>query len=171
MQKCNKKIINAKKKLPKTSTNFIQTDLEPSFTNRNTHIAITHLKNSKAMDTDKIYNIYLKHLGHNAISAITQVFNHSWLHSIIPAIWKQPHIIPIIKPNKALPQPSSYRPISLLCTLGKLLEKLICIRIKTHLPTSYIQHGFKKNHFNTTLPTNLSTHPRWFQPKSTALPL
>ena len=104
---------------------------------------------------DKISNIHLKHLGHNAILAITQVFNHSWLYNSIPAIWKQTHVIPLLKPNKPPTHPSSFRPISLLCTLSKLLERLICTRIKPQLPTSHTQHGFKKEHYTTTLLKNL----------------
>jgi hypothetical protein len=41
----------------------------------------------------------------------------------IPNIWKRANIILLLKPKKNKHHPSSYRPISLLSCLGKLLEK------------------------------------------------
>ena len=72
--------------------------------------------------------------------------------------------MPILKPNKSLTQPSSYRPISLLCTLCKLLEKLICTRIKSHLPISH--NTVSRSLLHHLAHKHNSTYPRWFQPKS-----
>ena len=47
----------------------------------------------------------------------------------VPKIWRQALVIAIPKPKKPLNDPQSYRPISLLCTPFKLLERLILQRI------------------------------------------
>ena len=43
----------------------------------------------------------------------------------IPEMWKQAYIILLLKPKKDKQHPSSYRPISLLSCMEKLLEKII----------------------------------------------
>ncbi|WP_435331504.1 reverse transcriptase domain-containing protein, partial [Klebsiella pneumoniae] len=53
-------------------------------------------------------------------------------------------------------QATSYRPITLLCTPSKVVERLI-IRITTpHIPLSPTQHGYRPHHSTTTLLTNLT---------------
>ena len=46
----------------------------------------------------------------------------------MPAIWKQANITPIFKKND-VSDPTNYRPISLLSSIGKELEKLVHKRI------------------------------------------
>jgi ribonuclease HI len=57
-------------------------------------------------------------------------------------------IVYFLKPNKAPDLPSSYRPICLLPTLSKTLEKLINKRLIFHLETTHFlsdnQHGFRE---------------------------
>jgi len=43
----------------------------------------------------------------------------------IPKIWRRALIVAILKPEKPLGDPRSYRPISLLCVPFKILERLI----------------------------------------------
>ena len=92
------------------------------FSIEETTSVIKTLKRSRATGPDNISNYHLKHLGQNAIKALTDIFNHSWLHNDIPNFWKNANIITILKPNKPPTNPSSYRPISLLSTISKVLE-------------------------------------------------
>ena len=77
-------------------------------------------------------------------------------------------MIPIKKTDKPGSQPSSYRPISLLSILSKILERIVLHRIQRHLDDFNIlsdtQHGFRVGlstitqlHLVTeTIDTNLS---------------
>ena len=47
----------------------------------------------------------------------------------IPKIWRSANMILIRKPGKPLDDPTSYRPISLLCCFYKLLEHLLLTRL------------------------------------------
>ena len=62
-------------------------------------------------------------------------------------MWKQANIILLLKPNKDKQIPSSYRPISLLSCLGKLLEKIIKSRLMLEVERRQIlpqhQAGFR----------------------------
>ena len=68
------------------------------------------------------------------------VFNRMLVENHIPQCFKEAVIIPIPKPN------GGYRPISLLVTLSKTLERMICTRIyETWLPRD-TQFGCRKGH-------------------------
>ena len=64
----------------------------------------------------------------------------------VPDIWKQANITPIFKKNDAS-DPTNYRPISLLSSIGKVLEKLVHKRIFNFL---------RDNQVITTLQRGLS---------------
>jgi len=57
------------------------------------------------------------------------IFNAILLTHHFPTMWKHARVISILKPGKDSPLPSSYRPISLLDTIGKLFEKILLARI------------------------------------------
>ena len=65
----------------------------------------------------------------------------------IPDMWKKANIILLLKPNKDKQHPSSYRPISLLSCLGKLLERIMKQRMTNVLNRRNIlpqhQAGFR----------------------------
>jgi hypothetical protein len=46
-----------------------------------------------------------------------------------PSVWKHAKVISILKPGKDPALRSSYRPISLFDTIGKLFEKILLARI------------------------------------------
>ena len=80
--------------------------------------------------------------------------SHRWLHSMlnvcftencIPKIWRQSKIISILKPRKDSAKPKNYRPISLICHMYKLYERLIPNRIAPSVNRHVIkeQAGFR----------------------------
>ena len=148
----NRKIIRKLKNTP------LENNPAPPFTTQDTASLITTLKNSPATGSDNISNLHIKHLGPSAIHYLTDIFNKSWTFNYMPDSWKKAIIIPKLKPRKDPTLPSSYRPISLLSCLSKLMEKIILSKIRPHIQTSQHQHGFKKSHSTSTALTNISQH-------------
>lgn len=87
--------------------------------------ATKKIKTSKAMGPDNLSPIILKHLGTKGITFITKLLNLSLQTLTIPYSWKTARIIPILKPEKNPELGSSYRPISLLSPVAKVLESLL----------------------------------------------
>ena len=119
--------------------------------------AIKSCRNSKAFGPDKLSIFHLKKLGPRAIEYITALFNLSVTTCQIPAIWKSSLIIPIPKPGKDTPVRTSYRPISLLCPAGKVMETLIPPAINKYLQLAPDQHGFRPDHSTTTALLQMTT--------------
>ena len=92
--------------------------------------AIRGLKAGKAPGPNGIPNRALKHLPMRTVLLLVQIFNAILCTHHFPQASKHARVISILKPGKDPAQPSSYRPISLLDTIGKLFEKIL-------LPGSY----------------------------------
>jgi len=91
--------------------------------------AIRGLKVSKARGPNGIPNRALKHLPQRAVSLLLLIFNAILITHHFPTALKHARVISILKPGKDPALPSSYRPISLLDTNGKLFEKILLTRI------------------------------------------
>lgn len=78
------------------------------------------------------------------------ILKASLLLNYLPTCWKTAIIIPILKPGKDKSLSASYRPVSLLSILDKILEKVILHEIKKHVSCNNIiineQFGFRSNH-------------------------
>lgn len=109
---------------------------------------INTLENRKAPGDDSITNIVLKNLSRKSVVYLTKIFNACLLTSYFPESWKTAKIIAVKKPGKEMSIPSSYRPISLLPSLAKLLEFLIYSRLKRTANSILIdqQFGFRDCH-------------------------
>jgi endonuclease/exonuclease/phosphatase (EEP) superfamily protein YafD len=112
--------------------------------------AIKTTKTTYSCGPDEVNIHHLKHLGSVAVEFLTKMFNIALNSNTIPEVWKQAKIIPILKPNKDENQSKSYRPISILSTIAKTLEKILLPHITDNIPNNIHQHGFKKNHSTTT---------------------
>ncbi|KAL9704079.1 hypothetical protein quinque_007597 [Culex quinquefasciatus] len=111
---------------------------------------IRRLKAKKTPGQDQLRNIVLKRLPRKAHIFIAKIFSTCVRLGYFPAAWKHAVVIGIPKPNKDATNPSNYRPISLLPTLSKLLERVILVRIDQHLENTRVipdtQFGFKRGH-------------------------
>ena len=65
-----------------------------------------------------------KHIGACSRAVLLKIFNHSWIKGVVPAVWKEAIVIPVPKKGKDKKNPRSYRHISLLSCVGKLLERI-----------------------------------------------
>ncbi|KAL1448075.1 hypothetical protein WDU94_003663 [Cyamophila willieti] len=124
-------------------------ECEELFTNeREVLTLIKKLNNKKAPGEDGIQGIALKQVPLNIITCLVDIYNSCLSHNHFPTIWKNALVIPIHKPKKDPHKSSSFRPISLLPLLSKILEKILLTRIqesdmKLSQPE---QFGFKKGH-------------------------
>ena len=86
------------------------------------------------------------------ICELTALFNESITQCIFPQVWKMGIITPIPKTGNLMIK-TNWRPITILNTFGKLLEKIIHFQTSTYLQLNEIlcgdQHGFRKG-FSTS---------------------
>jgi len=124
----------------------------PQFETTDTINLIRQMKNSISSSHDSISMTYIKDCATELAPVLKFIFDKVSLFAIMPDQWKLAKIIPLYKNDKK-ENPENYRPILLLCSLGKVYEKcLLNAMTKTFgdsLPSSF-QHGFRKNHSTTT---------------------
>ena len=99
------------------------------FTDEELDAEIDCLKNGKAAGLDDIRTEQIKHFGPTARKWLLSLFNSCVTLSQLPKIWRKARVIAILKPGKDPHEVKSYRPISLLCHLFKLFERLILNRL------------------------------------------
>ena len=119
------------------------------FTEMELSTAIAKLKTKKAPGKDGILSDMLKHLGSQARGKLLLIFNQSWQSGKLPDSWREAVIVPVLKKQKDKTKKTSYRPISLLSCLGKLMERMVNARLLTHLEENNLlkntQSAFRKN--------------------------
>ena len=126
---------------PNSSLCSIEISLDDTFT------ALASLDSSKAMGGDKIPPIILKHSASALLYPIHHLFTLCLSQSYLPAEWRSHYITPIPKSGD-LSSVSNYRPISLLCCMSKVLEKIVFEKVCKFLIPSSIslrQFGFVWN--------------------------
>lgn len=107
---------------------------------------ITGLKDDCAVGWDNISNKILKLFKHILVPPLTHIFRICFSQGIFPSGLKQAVVVPIFKSgNKALV--NNYRPISLLPSISKILEKIVNTRLVNYLENnkylSPAQFGFR----------------------------
>ena len=110
---------------------------------------INNLPNKGSSGHDNISNIMLKSLGPSILHPLSQLFNKSLEEGIFPDMMKLADVTPLYK-SKDPTESTNYRPISLLMTLSKQLEKIVHKRTYDFLESTnqlyYSQYGFRKGH-------------------------
>ncbi len=114
------------------------------FTEKDLGTAISQFKHGKASGIDG-YPEMVTHLGPNAKGWLLSLVNNCPSSSKVPKIWKKARVVALLKPGKDPTSPKSDRPISLLCILYKLYERMllsrICETVEEHLSAD--QAGFR----------------------------
>lgn len=111
---------------------------------------IKDIRAKGAPGPDNITNKIITELPLSVISRLVDIFNASISLSHIALTWKNANVTMVPKPQKNLKCVESYRPISLLNTLSKLLERVIKNRLECWIDRDNIlsnnQCGFRRNH-------------------------
>ncbi|KAJ1531399.1 hypothetical protein ONE63_000080 [Megalurothrips usitatus] len=114
--------------------------------------AINDVK-SKAQGVDNISITFLKICIIEITTVLEHIFNFSLQSSVFPSDWKSANVIPIPKISNPT-NCKDYRPISLLCVLSKVPEKLVHCQVCEYLLHNNIlnefQSGFRPGHSTTT---------------------
>ena len=112
--------------------------------------AIRNLKPKKAPVPGGVSNDMLKHLGPIARKMLLEICNRSWNKGLVPQVWKTAYLVPVLKKGKDKTNPGSYRPISILCCVGKLMERVITHRLTWFLETNNVfsptQTAYRQHH-------------------------
>ena len=110
---------------------------------------INNLPNKNSSGHDNINNILLKNIKNEIAVPLERVFNVSLEQGIFPNIMKKAEVIPLYK-GKERDLCMNYRPISLLLTISKILEKLMYKRTYEFLNGNNLfynsQYGFRSKH-------------------------
>ena len=108
---------------------------------------IRNLRNPKSPGLDDVNNILIKNLPPRGLEYLKFIVNSCLTLQHFPKVWKHAKVIPIPKPGKPPNELSSYRPISLLSSISKILERILLNRINDHLEDNNIipkqQCGFR----------------------------
>ena len=121
--------------------------------------SISSLKTNKAVGLDKISARLLKDAVDVITPSLTALFNLSLQTRTFPSIWKTAKVIPLFKKGDKL-NASNYRPISILPTVSKILEKAVHTQFYAYLTENNLispnQFGFRLKSSTITATIQLS---------------
>ena len=110
---------------------------------------IKAILNKTSYGHDKIGNVILKSLNEAISLPLCRISNQSIMEGRFPELVKLAKVVPLYK-SKEMDIVINYRPISLLITISKVLEKIIYKRVYSFLERNSIlyksQYGFRTNH-------------------------
>lgn len=115
--------------------------------------ALSTARPFKAPGIDNIFYILVRQLPIEVTDQLIAIFNRCLSLGHWPSAWKTAKVVSVKKANASADHVQSYRPISLLSSLNKALEKLVLKRLiawccqEEVLPT--VQFGFRAKHSST----------------------
>ncbi|CAB0036893.1 unnamed protein product [Trichogramma brassicae] len=125
----------------------------PAVTMEELRGACRRIKDHTAPGLDGVLNAAIKIAIATHPDIFLQVYTAFLRTGVFPACWKRQRLVLLPKPGKPPEKPSSYRPLCMLDTAGKILERLICDRLEaiTESPggLSDHQYGFQKSRKKT----------------------
>lgn len=117
------------------------------FTEEELKSAARNLKNKKAPGPDGIPSEVLKEIAETRPGILLKMYNRCLTEGVFPECWKKQKLVLISKGKGDPEAPSSYRPLCMLDTAGKLLERLLKPRVEKAISSrgglSKRQHGFR----------------------------
>ena len=106
------------------------------------------MNQKKSQDIEGISIELLEYISTAISTPLSHIFNLSLSTGIFPSKLKTSRTVPIHKTGRA-DLCDNYRPISLLSTLSKILEKIVSIQLVNHLELNKLiykhQYGFQRN--------------------------
>lgn len=98
---------------------------------------------NKSAGPDGIHPLLIRHCADRLTTPVTFIFNLSFGSGCVPEIWKRAFVTPIPK-GPVSQNVENYRPISKLCHLGKIQEKIVTDQLLSVVQRAITrnQHGF-----------------------------
>ena len=141
----NKSVDHYNSKIPRCEKSIF---LRPTSTIEIRNI-INDLPNKQSSGHDGVSNTLIKKLVFSLVVPLEIIFNKSLSEGTFPDIMKIADVVPLHK-GKSRQFVTNYRPISLLLTISKILEKIIYKRTYEHFEKNELiynsQYGFRAKH-------------------------
>ncbi|XP_020295078.1 uncharacterized protein LOC109860420 [Pseudomyrmex gracilis] len=119
---------------------------------------------SNATGSDGISVKIIKFILPYIMPIIEHIYNFSLSHGYFPECWKRSVICPVPK-IKDPTMPKHYRPIAILPTLSKALERIVCDQVRDYLEENDLwdqfQFAYKKGHSTETSVIRILDDVRW----------
>ena len=93
------------------------------------HNIIAGLKKKSAPGLDGITHEMLKCIPTKGLKELSEIFNACMRLGYMPLTWKKAEITMLPKPGRDIRYSKNYRPVSLLPTIGKVLERVVKVRL------------------------------------------
>ena len=126
----------------------VRRDEIPLFTEAEMAEAIRSMKNGKAPGPDGIPAEALKVALKVIPGILLDMFNACLVLGVFPKTWKEARLVLLSKGKGAPGSPSSYRPLCMLSTIGKAMEKMLRKWLRLAMEAagglSKHQHGFRE---------------------------
>jgi len=122
-------------KVPITPHSFLFKNLS----NSEVFAQLKTLNVRKSFGPDGISAHLIKELAAEIAPPLTFIYNKSLNSGMIPSLWKSSNVTPLHK-GGSTDDPTSYRPISVMCVAAKILEKLIATQLHNYLEKQKLLH-------------------------------
>ena len=113
-------------------------------------LALKQIKVCKSVGPDNIPNTVLKEFALELAIVIQDIYNQSLIESYVPQLLRCSIISPMPKETPPLSMETHLCPISLTCTLAKVMEDLCCKRFLPQLEGKVDKHQFARKGMSTT---------------------
>lgn len=133
---------------------------EFGFTRKVISDALNALKSKTCFGVDRVPMRLLHDAKEILLEPIYELFNRIEVEGSIPSIWRISRIKPLLKKGDT-EKVENYRPIANLCSIAKLYERCLLLRMEKVASDNKVdmtgvnQHGFKKGHSTTSLALKL----------------
>jgi len=112
--------------------------------------ATKNTQSKSSTDCNGLSSSFIKNIITAIAQPVTHIFNLSLTSGVVPTQLKQAKVIPIFKAGDKN-NVDNYRPISLLCTFSKILEKIIASRLIHYIDANNILNKFQLDSAKTTV--------------------
>ncbi|KAH8604595.1 putative Reverse transcriptase (RNA dependent DNA polymerase) [Trypanosoma vivax] len=96
-------------------------------------VALREWSSGEAPGDDDIHCEELRQLGRVSRECILRLFNYDLRTGQVPAKWRHGIIVPALKPNKTPNSMASFRPVTLMSTLCRLMERNVARRVREYI--------------------------------------
>ena len=114
---------------------------------------LKNIKADGAPGPDRVWSKVLHTMADILAGPLAIIYNKLMEEGDVPNIWRMANVCPIFKKGSK-GDPANYRPVSLTCVVGKVMESLIRDKIVEHLERNTLirssQHGFLAGRSTTT---------------------